>query len=48
MFGTVITITSLISLAIIVKGLRRFGELCENEKNIFNAELEKRFIINNN
>ena len=42
MFEKVITMTSLIGLAIITKGLRRLGELCENEKNIFNAELEKR------
>ena len=40
MFETVITITWLIGFAIITKGLRRFGKMRENEKNIFQAELE--------
>ena len=41
MFGTVITMTSLIALAIIVKVLHRLGELSKKDKNILDAELEK-------
>ena len=41
MFGTVITMTSLIGLAIITKVLYRLGELSKKDKAILDAELEK-------
>ncbi len=42
MFEAVITMTSFIGFVIITKGLRRFGKIRENEKNILNFELHAR------
>ena len=41
MFGTVITMTSLISLAIIAKILHRLGELSKKDKAILDAETKE-------
>ena len=41
MFGTVITMTSLIALAIIVKVLYRLGELSKKDKNLLDAEMKE-------
>ena len=42
MYETVVTMTSIIGLVLFGRGLRRFSKMRENEKKIFNSELEKR------
>ena len=46
MFEAIITMTSFISFVIVTKGLRRFGKMRENGKNILNIELQERSKVN--